>query len=118
MARGTDPLKRRQWSARLSRYAQSRQTVAQFCEAEGVSTASFFQWKRKLGPQARPKEPSETPATAKFHPVRVALADSSAAVTIRLPDGAVIELGDDARTIELVLDRLLSARPSKGAKPC
>ena len=33
---------------RLERFEQSGSSVQEFCDAEGVSTASFYQWRRKL----------------------------------------------------------------------
>jgi hypothetical protein len=35
---------------RLERFEQSGGSVQQFCDLEGVSTASFYQWRRKLQP--------------------------------------------------------------------
>ncbi len=37
MARCLDPAKTRLWSDRLKRFADSAQTVADFCRSEGVS---------------------------------------------------------------------------------
>jgi hypothetical protein len=39
---------RQRWVERLARYSASGQTVAEFCSDEGVSTPSFYLWKRKL----------------------------------------------------------------------
>ena len=36
------------WRERLSRFDQSNLTIAAFCEREGCSTASFYQWRRRL----------------------------------------------------------------------
>ena len=41
------------WQERIRRFRRSGQTVAGFCAAEGVSTASFYQWRRRLA-QRRP----------------------------------------------------------------
>ena len=40
----------RAWMERLERFEQSGGSVQQFCDLEGVSTASFYQWRRKLQP--------------------------------------------------------------------
>ena len=42
MGRGTDQEKRVEWSERIRRRRASGLTVAEFCEWEGVSVASFY----------------------------------------------------------------------------
>jgi hypothetical protein len=37
-----------QWRQRLDRFDQSDLTIAEFCQAEGYSTGSFYQWRRRL----------------------------------------------------------------------
>ncbi len=37
------------WSFVLSEQSQSGQSVREFCRQEGVSEASFYQWRKKLG---------------------------------------------------------------------
>ena len=39
---------RRQWQERVTRFATSDLNVAEFCQQEGVGTASFYQWRRRL----------------------------------------------------------------------
>ena len=36
------------WRQRLSRFAQSGQTVKTFCHQESVSTCSFYHWRQRL----------------------------------------------------------------------
>jgi hypothetical protein len=48
MVRGSNPVKVQEWVDRLTRRGESDGSVAQFCDAEGVSVASFYQWQRKL----------------------------------------------------------------------
>jgi hypothetical protein len=48
MARLPDPQLARQWRQRLDRFEHSDLTVAEFYELEGDSTASLYQWRRKL----------------------------------------------------------------------
>ena len=36
------------WRNRIDRQRRSGQTVAQFCQQEGVSTPNYYRWKRKL----------------------------------------------------------------------
>ena len=88
MAEGFRAAGRRVWGERLERFEQVGQTVAQFCEAEGVSTASFYQWRRKLRVDA-----SSTPALAKFVPVEVATprqAEAATVMSVELPGGVLV----------------------------
>jgi transposase len=43
-----DHLTRQRWQQRLERFRRSGLTVSAFCESEGVSTASFYTWRRRL----------------------------------------------------------------------
>ena len=88
MVRGCDGAKARVWRERLARFDDDGgMTIAEFCGTEGVSTASFYAWRRKL---ARPQQ--ATPRKKKpsvFEPLMIAAA---ATVVIRLPGGASIEV--------------------------
>lgn len=90
MARVMDAAKRRLWSNRFRRFDRCDLTVVDFCLAEGVSTPSFYQWRRKLSgsseceavPNTRMQEPT-------FFPVRLlSPKPAAAAVEIHLPNGA------------------------------
>lgn len=48
MARSSDSGKAGMWRTRMGRFIRSGLTVARFCEQEGVSTASFYWWRRRL----------------------------------------------------------------------
>lgn len=48
MVRASDVGKRVAWGQRFQRFDQWTGTVAQFCEEERVSVASFYHWRRKL----------------------------------------------------------------------
>ncbi len=48
MSRSPNLRKRSQWLDRLRRFARSKCSVADFCQREQVSVASFYQWRRKL----------------------------------------------------------------------
>ena len=44
------------WRSRLRRFQSSGMSVTRFCEAEGVSAPSFYQWRKRLGTgERRPK---------------------------------------------------------------
>ena len=105
------------WRARMERHRRSGSPVGEFCAAEGVSTASFYQWRRRLegspggsateqGPQPRFIELSASPL-AVASPVR-----------ITLPSGAVVALAADASAelATVVLRAVMSAAPE--GRPC
>jgi hypothetical protein len=48
MAQESNGQLRASWRNRIERQRRSGQTIAQFCQQEGVSTPSYYQWKRKL----------------------------------------------------------------------
>lgn len=98
MARSVDGEKRREWSERLRRFERCDLTIAAFCEAEGVSAPSFYQWRKRLGAQERQTRPGETggmrPA---FVPLQFA---APVTVEIHLPNGARVCLpGNDRQGI-------------------
>ena len=96
MARCGDPIKRREWSERLARFARWDGTVAEFCQAEHVSAPSFYQWRRKLAERVEP-ERGTRPEAATFVPVQLV----SAAITldIELPNGAHVRLSAPDRQL-------------------
>lgn len=104
MARSADFVKRRIWRERLQRFEQSRSTIAAFCQAEGVSAASFYHWRRILGRYARSSATDaadrsirQPTALAKqtFFPVEVI---GAATIEIYLPNGVrlAVPAGDRA----------------------
>ena len=48
MGRHADHGKHCEWIERIRRRRESGLTVAEFCEWEGVSVASFYNWQKKL----------------------------------------------------------------------
>jgi len=100
MARSVDGAKRRAWSERLRRFERCELTVAAFCEAEGVSTPSFYQWRRRLDSRGRGAPPAVTRMTRQaFVPLQIA-APAGGPVEIHLPNGARVCLpGNDRQGI-------------------
>jgi hypothetical protein len=78
--------KRAEWRKRLQRHRRSGLTVARFCEREGVSTASFYSWRKRLG-GARTGGEGELPG---FQPVR--LTPAGVPMSIHLPGGVQVEV--------------------------
>jgi putative transposase len=98
MARAADWSKRQIWQQRLQRFEHCDLTVAAFCQTEGVSVASFQQWRRVLGhrPAVR-RYARQTAAKSRqtFLPVEIV---GAATIEIHLPNGArlTVPAGDVA----------------------
>jgi hypothetical protein len=88
MARSSDPQTVALWRGRLQRFSESGLTVAQFCEQERVCTASFYNWRRKLGGKAEHRRTVTRHDV--FQPVTVV--PTSCGVSIQLPGGTRIEV--------------------------
>lgn len=128
MARQVDQQRREVWRKRIAQQGRGDVTVAEFCRAEGVSTASFFAWKRKLrGPgslRAKAKKTAPAPMRrGKVAPTRhrgSAAAPGAAFVQLPLPavpaspwievvlaEGTVVRVGQqNLAALQLVLRAL------------
>jgi len=92
------------WRGLIRRQQQSGQSIQAFCDSQGVSSPSFYSWRKRLNASnGRP--------TAQFVPVQVER--ESAQVTpgqieIRLPDGTCVgvESGFDPQALRDVLAAL------------
>lgn len=86
MARAADWSKRQVWQQRLQRFEQGDLTIAAFCRVEGMSVASFQQWRRRLGhrPVARRQARPMPMRRQAFLPVEIV---GAAAIEIQLPNG-------------------------------
>jgi hypothetical protein len=67
MSRPRNPVLERVWRERLDRQAASGLSISAFCEREGVSSASFHSWKRRLAERSFPA----LPEPSVFLPVRL-----------------------------------------------
>jgi transposase len=83
--------KRREWAARLQRFQENPSSIAAFCRTEGVSSASFYLWKRRLavGP---------TPTTPTFVPITIT-GSLPAPIEVAFPNGIVFRLPADERAL-------------------
>jgi hypothetical protein len=66
MARPKDPNLERGWRQRLQRQANIGLSISAFCAREGVSSASFQSWKRRLAVRSLPARP-EPPLFVPVH---------------------------------------------------
>jgi hypothetical protein len=89
--RRPDPATRQCWQQRLQRFHTSGLSVLDFCACEGISTASFYAWKRRLQTHAVPPVPEEP----RFVPIRVRSAPSGAPVELVLCSGVILRLPPD-----------------------
>ena len=139
MKGGSSPVKVRQWRARLLRFQESGQTVAEFCRKEKVSEASLYRWRKELvnrvassrsrTPSAdlrpgasksrRSTAPSERSASP-FKPVQVKPGPPAAAcLTVRLPGGVQLAVNNHLPVAEMVLVKLLEhAVANKEGQTC
>jgi hypothetical protein len=120
MGRAADWSKRQAWQQRLQRFERCHLTVAAFCHAEGVSVASFQQWRRILG--CRPtagryaRQPSTTSRQA-FLPVEIV---GAAGIEIHFPNGVRLTVpAGDVATLEAAVAAVGRLRAINGeAEPC
>jgi transposase len=105
MARASGLQKVQEWRGRMARFAKVRQSVARFCQDEGVSVPSFYQWRKKLKQLRRPM--ADDDAAVSFTPVRLVAA---AGVCVQLPGGTQLQIPTaDPQALELVVRTLARA---------
>src|SRR5262245_15657097 len=107
--RRPDPANYQRWQQRLDRFRRGGLTVPAFCKREGVSTASFYAWRRRIGHDPAPPV-SDTPCLV---PVRLGAPPASAPVELLLPSGLVLRLPS-----EVELDWLRQLLGLLGVAPC
>ena len=103
MGRRPDAGIRAAWRKRLKRFSRSGLTVARFCGGEGVSVASFYHWRKKLGQAALRRCASGRPGVFRqvtVIPAAPVVISSASSVSIRLPCGTRIEV--DAEHLDAV----------------
>jgi len=111
------------WRERLQRFGPD-QSVAAFCANEGVSTASFYNWRRRLNnanpPRTRPDDERSVkhggtaistgrpPTKQGFQQIEVV--SSQPKVAVRFANGVRIDIdaGDEA-TLKTVIRELMQA---------
>ena len=118
MGRRVDHGKHCEWSERIRRRRESGLTVAEFCEWEGVSVASFYNWQKKLrGTKSRrqsvelvtPEGRSQRSLQkASFLPVHVMQAGTTTApatrIEIQLTNGVRVFIPiSDFQTVENII---------------
>ena len=108
----------KEWLDRLDRFEQAGQTITQFCQDEGVSPSTFFQWRKKL------KSAGNRTGGNAFQPVQLTPPMPLPQVaTIRLEEGIEIELGNDpcvaGAIVEVVVKQILGRQARRSEiLPC
>lgn len=114
MPRYSTDATRRLWRQRLTRFGRSGLPVARFCAQEGVSVASFYNWRKKLAPGGG-RQRSGDHRHAAFRPLTVVPAPSG--VSIHLRCGTRIEIrAEDLDAVRAVVAEVVRARSDDG--PC
>ena len=113
MSRVPDPALRLRWQRRLLKFQTFHGSVRRFCHAEGVSVASFYQWRLKLNDDAdatmaAAQAAAEDNEASQFVPLQLVQQSmrhaSPTHAAIVLAGGTRIELpSDDSPLIQAVI---------------
>jgi len=107
MARSAKARKWREWQRRMVRFRKARRSVAEFCREEGISTPSFYQWRKRLAEPTQPRKGNAAELSHGFTPVRLV---TTTGVAVHLPGGTQLHVPtSDPQTLRLVIDRLARA---------
>lgn len=83
------------WRDGIERRQQSGLTVAEFCGLEGVSTASYYNWRKRLREQEASAAPFVPVSVTSTQPGCLGIVLTGGEV-IRVPDRTAIETISDA----------------------
>lgn len=112
MSRTPSPSKRSLWRDRLRRFGRSNLSVADFCQREQVSVASFYQWRRKLDDTSTSTD-RRSPTRENFVPVQVAVV---AELQVAFPNGTRLTLpAHDHELVKRFIEAIASAQTTTGA---
>ena len=140
MSRPSDPRKPAVWRERFERFSRSGLAVTRFCAREGVSTASFYNWRKRLGDKDDVDEPvaqfdRRPPVTNGPRRRRTALAGgrgrfqavtvvpgtsrmlpTAPTICIQLPCGTRIDVGaEDLDALRTVVAEVVQAHRARAA---
>jgi hypothetical protein len=124
MPRPSDPGKLAEWRERFERLSSSGLSVVAFCAREGISTPSFYLWRRKLRLNGRSQSATQRhprhradPAEGRGRFQRVAVVSGMSPmlstvreISIQLPGGTRMEVGAvDIDTLRALVAEVLRA---------
>lgn len=113
MSRSPDLSKRSQWLDRVRRFRRSKCSVADFCQREQVSVASFYQWRRKLADTSTGLSDGGAPTRESFVPVQVT---SAADLQVTFPNGTRLTVpAHDQELVKRCIDAIALALTTTGA---
>ena len=127
MAHGTRSRKEKEWRERLARFARAGTSIVQFCLDEGVSTPSFYAWRKRLSADtdtwARAEDVSDSCGGrhGRFAAVRVTgQSYGGSQVTAWLRGGTRLDVSlADADAVRIVIGALVRADGEQaGGRPC
>jgi transposase-like protein len=96
--------RREWWRRQIQRQKEGRLTVSEFCRSLGVSTVTFYAWKRRFSeaapaspldperPSARPLPEANAASTPAFLPVSILDAGAAGQLEIELANACVVRL--------------------------
>jgi len=102
----------------MSRFEMAQCPVTRFCQDEGVSVPSFYQWRKKLQQRER-VVPAVNDDPASFAPVRVI--GTVNVVVVRLPGGTQLDVPvADPQVLQLAIQTLaqMDAQRVAGGEAC
>ena len=104
MGRGRSPERVRFWRGLIEEQRQSGESVSGFCRDREVSTASFYNWRRRL---------AEEGVAEKFVAIELPSPPTRACCEIVLPDGCrvVVPPGHDPDSLRSILSILHEEEP-------
>ncbi len=121
MARARSGDKERFWRALIEKQAKSGLSVGKFCTGVGVSSASFFGWKREIGRRdaSGGSAPADGPALVPVRVLPAAGTEPAPAICVQWPGGmSVGACGDcDPAAFERVVV-LVDGIVRRGGSPC
>ena len=125
MACGKRLWKVKEWRERLARFTRAGTSVVEFCIDEGVSTPSFYAWRKRLAGDDSTEQAEEAAAIGKRHgpfaPVRVTGgALGGGQVTVWLRGGTHLEIPlADPDAVRTALAVIFHADAEQaGGRPC
>jgi len=127
MARGMRSQKVKAWRERLARFARAGTSIVEFCRNEGISTPSFYAWRKRLSADANTEARSEDASDFRgerhgpFAAVRVAgQRNGGSQVTASLRGGTHLDISlADADAVRTVIEALVRADAEQaGGRPC
>ena len=115
MARSSDPENVLVWQQRLARFQTAGLSVIRFCQQEGVSTATFYRWRKRLAQRKHAPAAPDSPTFANITLV------GAADVRVSLPGGTQLHVPTgDPHTLQAILCTIAQhdAHLVQGTAPC